>query len=87
MKFASILAVAFCVVVVVSAAPCEKDHDHHGDSSHNDEDNSNHENKQINQSIGTVGGSSNGILGGLLSGGILSKTENNNYVSQNAKIN
>lgn len=88
MKFSTVLALAFCVAMV-SAAPHR--HGRHGDV--NQEDNSNHENnsknihKTNNQSIGSVGssGSSDGLLNNLLSGGILSKTTNNNYVSQNAK--
>jgi hypothetical protein len=73
MKFTSILAIVACAAVV-SAAP----HWNH-------EDNSNKENKSINQGIGSVGSTKNGLLGGLLGGGILSSTTNNNYVSQNAK--
>lgn len=86
MKFSTVLAIVFCAVAV-SAAP------HHGGDSNkeknvNVEDNSNHKNKEINQSIGSVGSTNNGgLLGGLLAGGVLSETTNTNNVNQNANIN
>lgn len=86
MKFSTVLSIAICVAAVF-AAP------HHGSSNHevnkNYEDNSNHANKEIGQTIGSVGSSRSGGLlgGGILAGGVLSETTNNNDVNQNAKIN
>ncbi|KAI8988246.1 hypothetical protein BDF20DRAFT_910765 [Mycotypha africana] len=80
MKCFTLLAV-LSAVLMVTAAPCkDKDHQHKGD---------NNSKKDITQVIGNVGGSSGakgGLLTGLLGGGILSSTTNNNYVNQNAHI-
>lgn len=99
MKFSAILVLAL-FATAVSAAPrrhrSNSNRKYNSNREHNSnvEDNSKHitnnnnESKQINQSIGSVGSSSNkGLLGGLLGGGVLSKNSNTNNVAQNANIN
>jgi hypothetical protein len=87
MKLSTVLAITFCVALV-SAAP-------HHHSNWNKEININNENnsrvinnnndegKKIGQNLGSVG---SGSSGGILGGGILSKTENTNNVGQTANI-
>ncbi|CEP17272.1 hypothetical protein [Parasitella parasitica] len=93
MKFSTVLALAF-LVAAVSAAPQPGRHGRHGGNKSNREnnsryeDNSNSGNKKIDQGIGSVGSTSNGLLGGLLGGAnILGKTTNTNKVGQSATIN
>lgn len=88
MKFSAILAVAFLATVVSAAPRRHRGGNKNKETNINREDNSNHQNKQINQGIGSVGSSSGGgLLGGLLGGGVLSKNSNTNNVGQNAVIN
>lgn len=82
MKFSTVLAITF-LVAAVSAAP----HSNHENNS-NHEDKSNSNNKKIDQTIGSVGSTSNsGLLGGLLGGAnILGKSTTVNKVDQSASM-
>ena len=81
MKFISVLAVLVLISATVFAAPQPWwGHGHnkpHGGG-----------NKEINQSAGGAGngGSNSGLGAGILSGGVLSKSENNNNIKQSAEI-
>ncbi|KAL9542147.1 hypothetical protein MBANPS3_008761 [Mucor bainieri] len=94
MKFSTIIAITF-LVAAVSAAPHSRKHHRGGDKNVNFEDKSNHEdnsnsnNKKIDQSIGSVGSTSNGgLLSGLLGGAnVLGKSTTTNNVGQSANIN
>lgn len=93
MKFSAILVLAL-FATAVSAAPrrhrsnSNREHNSNVENNSKHITNNNNESKQINQSIGSVGSSSNkGLLGGLLGGGVLSKNSNHNSVAQNANIN
>ncbi|KAG2195078.1 hypothetical protein INT46_002641 [Mucor plumbeus] len=91
MKFSTVLAITF-LVAAVSAAP-HSGHGRNRNSNHennsNHEDNSNSHNKEIKQSIGNVGSTTNsGLLSGLLGGAnVLGKSTTTNNVNQNANIN